>query len=199
MSQSRFVLASANVDKAAEVRAILEAELGDAIELSPRPPQVAEVDETGDTLEENARLKASALVGATGLPAIADDTGLEVASLGGAPGVYAARFAGEHATYADNVAKLLAELGDSPDRAARFVTVALARFPDGTEIVATGAVEGAIARAARGNGGFGYDPVFVPAGGDGRSFAEMSPQEKHALSHRGRAFRLLAARLRERG
>lgn len=191
----RVVLATANPDKAAEVRAILEQALGGGVVLVGRPTELAEVEETGTTLEENARLKAAALVEATGEAAIADDTGLEVAALGGAPGVYSARFAGEQATYADNVAKLLDELSGVEDRRARFVTCALARFPDGTEVVAIGAVEGHIARAARGEGGFGYDPVFVPDDGDGRSFAEMSPDEKHAVSHRGRAFRLLADRL----
>jgi XTP/dITP diphosphohydrolase len=190
-----FVLATANPDKAEEVRAILTSELGDRIVLLERPLEVAQVEEIGETLEENARLKAAALVGSTGRAAIADDTGLEVAALGGAPGVYSARFAGEHATYFDNVAKLLAELGESEDRTACFSTVAIAIFPDGTELCAEGVVEGRIARQPSGDGGFGYDPIFIPIEGDGRSFAEMSSVEKHALSHRGRAFRLLAARL----
>ena len=186
----RLVLASANKDKAAEIAAILEGH-----DLLPRPPEVADVDETGDTLEENARLKAVALVEATGVPAVADDTGLEVAALGGAPGVHSARYAGEDATYADNVAKLLAALDGIDDRRARFRTVALARFPDGREVVAEGVVDGTIAREVRGSAGFGYDPLFVPDGGDGRTFAEMSADEKHAVSHRGRAFRALAALL----
>jgi XTP/dITP diphosphohydrolase len=158
---------------------------------------VPEVEEDGPTLEANARLKAVALAEATGEAAIADDTGLEVDALGGAPGVLAARFAGEHATYADNVAKLLTELrGVEPARrTARFRTVALARFPDGSEVVATGEVEGSIETEGRGNSGFGYDPVFVPAGGAGRTFGEMTPEEKHAISHRGRAFRALASAL----
>jgi XTP/dITP diphosphohydrolase len=190
----RFVLASANPDKVAEIEAIL-APAG--VELVPRPADVPEVDETGDTLLENARLKAAALVAATGLPAVADDTGLAVDALGGAPGVRSSRYAGPAATYADNVAKLLAALDGLPDgrRTARFETVALARFPDGSEVAATGAVEGRIATGARGDAGFGYDPVFVPLEGDGRSFAEMDAGEKHALSHRGRAFRALAERL----
>jgi XTP/dITP diphosphohydrolase len=194
----RFVLATANPDKAAEVRAILSEVLGDEVELLARPAEVAEVEETGETLEENARLKAVALVEATGEVAIADDTGLEVDALGGAPGVYSSRYAGEHAGYADNVAKLLQALEGVGERRARFVTCVLARFPDGSEVVARGSVEGVIALEALGDGGFGYDPVFVPDDGDGRSFAEMSPPEKHSLSHRGRALRLLAARLAER-
>ncbi|HET9093052.1 MAG TPA: RdgB/HAM1 family non-canonical purine NTP pyrophosphatase [Acidimicrobiales bacterium] len=192
MSTSSFVLATANPDKARELRAILGEAMGRDVRLLGRPAEVPEVDETGSTLEENARLKAVALVEATGIAAIADDTGLEVAALGGAPGVYSSRYAGEQATYADNVAKLLAELGGSTDRRARFTTVALARFPDGSEVVATGIVDGEIALSAVGASGFGYDPVFVPTEGDGRTFAEMSPEEKHALSHRGRAFRSLA-------
>ncbi|HMQ27471.1 MAG TPA: RdgB/HAM1 family non-canonical purine NTP pyrophosphatase [Acidimicrobiales bacterium] len=186
----RLVLATANPDKVVEIGAIL----GDGVELVPRPASVPDVVEDADTLEGNARLKAVAIVEATGEPAVADDTGLEVDALGGAPGVHSARFAGEDATYADNVAKLLASLADHPDpsaRRARFRTVALCRFPDGTEVVAEGAVDGTIAGEARGSEGFGYDPVFVPDEGDGRTFAEMTPEEKHAVSHRGRAFRAL--------
>jgi XTP/dITP diphosphohydrolase len=191
----KLVLASANPDKAAEISAILAAILSD-LELAPRPA-VPDVDETGATLLENARLKAAAIAAATGEAAVADDTGLLVDALDGAPGVWSARFAGEAATYADNVAKLLAELaGVAPGRrTARFETVALVRWPDGREVAATGAVPGVIATEATGDGGFGYDPVFVPAEGDGRTFAELAPEEKHALSHRGRAFRALAAEL----
>jgi XTP/dITP diphosphohydrolase len=192
----RLILASANRDKAAEISAILTAAVP-GLDLAPRPADLADVDETGKTLLENARLKAVAIAAATGEAAVADDTGLLVDALDGAPGVYSARFAGEGATYADNVAKLLKELdGVDPDRrTARFETVALVRWPDGREVAATGAVEGLIATAARGDGGFGYDPVFVPRQGDGRTFAELRPEEKHALSHRGRAFRALAAEL----
>jgi XTP/dITP diphosphohydrolase len=192
---TRFVLATANEDKAREIRDIL----GPAVTLLPRPTWVRDVAETGDTLLDNARLKARALVVATGDAAIADDTGLEVDALGGAPGVYSSRYAGEGASYADNVAKLVQALsGTQGTRTARFRTVAVALWPDGGEVVAEGLVEGTIADAARGEGGFGYDPVFVPADGDGRTFAEMTPTEKHVLSHRGRAFRGLANRLSER-
>lgn len=195
--KAEFVLATANPDKAAEIVAILA---GAGVGSVPRPAGVPEVDETGETLLDNARLKAVALAEATGRPAVADDTGLAVDALGGAPGVYSARFAGPDATYADNVARLLAELAGVEDerRRARFETVALARFPDGTEVYAVGAVEGRIATEARGTAGFGYDPLFVPDEGDGRTFAEMTPAEKHALSHRGRAFRALAAELATR-
>ncbi|HEX3459883.1 MAG TPA: RdgB/HAM1 family non-canonical purine NTP pyrophosphatase [Acidimicrobiales bacterium] len=194
----RLVLASANPDKAVEIAALLEPVPG--LTILPRPPSVPDVDETGETLLDNARLKARALVEATGEAAVADDTGLEVEALDGAPGVYTARFAGEHATYADNVAKLLAELarvGASrpEDRGATFHTVALVAFPDGREVWASGKVSGVIAPEAAGERGFGYDPVFVPAGCGGRSFAQMSPGEKHDVSHRGRAFRALAAKL----
>jgi XTP/dITP diphosphohydrolase len=189
----RLVLATANPDKAEEIRLVLH-DAGVDVDLVPRPAGVPEVDETGETLEENARLKAVALCDATGLPAVADDTGLSVDALFGAPGVYSARFAGEHATYADNVAKLLRELRDvpAPERTARFTTVALARWPDGREVAAIGDVEGTIGGEARGDGGFGYDPLFVPVEGDGRTFAEMTAAEKHRVSHRGRAFRTLA-------
>lgn len=191
----RLVLASANLDKAAEVATILRARLGDGPVIEPRPAGLADVEETGDTLEENARLKAVAVMRATGEIAVADDTGLEVRALDGAPGVYSARYAGESASYADNVAKLIAALEGRSDRRACFRTVALASFPDGRELVAEGAVEGVIVTVPRGAGGFGYDPVFAPDGGGGRTFAEMSPAEKHAVSHRGRAFRALAGLL----
>jgi XTP/dITP diphosphohydrolase len=189
----KLVVATANPDKAAEIGAVL-LDAGLAVELVPRPAGVPEVDEDGATLEDNARLKAVALCAATGLPAVADDTGLAVDALGGAPGVYSARYAGEDATYADNVAKLLRELRDvpAPERTARFTTVALARWPDGREVAAIGDVEGTIGGEARGDGGFGYDPLFVPVEGDGRTFAEMTAAEKHRVSHRGRAFRTLA-------
>jgi XTP/dITP diphosphohydrolase len=192
----RVVLASANPEKAAEIRAIV----GDAFELVPRPAHVPDVVEDGDTLTDNARLKAVALSDATGLAAIADDTGLEIDALGGAPGVRAARYAGEHASYDDNVNKLLDVLDavDDADRTARFRTVALLRFPDGRELVADGVVEGRIARRRQGANGWGYDPVFVPNEGDGRSFAEMDADEKHAISHRGRALRALAAQINAR-
>lgn len=197
-----LVAATANPHKAAEIRQIL-AEPGDGgaemIILLERPSNVPDVEETGETLEDNARLKAVAIADATGMPALADDTGLEVEPLGGAPGVWSARYAGEDVTYADNVAKLLRELAALPDRGgarrARFRTVAFVRFPDGRELWREGAVDGAIADAPRGGSGFGYDPVFVPDEGGGRTFAELNPEEKHAISHRGRAFRALARAL----
>lgn len=187
----RVVCASANPDKVAEIAAIL----GDAVELLPRPAHVPDVVEDADTLEGNARLKAVAICEASGLPAVADDTGLEVDALGGAPGVYAARYAGEDATYADNRRKLLLALDGVDDRRAAFRTVALLRWPDGSELLAEGLCVGTIALAEQGERGFGYDAVFVPDEGGGRSFGEMSEHDKHAISHRGRAFRNLLAAL----
>ena len=148
-----------------------------------------DVDETGATLEANALLKARAAVEATGLPAIADDTGLEVDALNGGPGVHTARFAGPDASYADNISLLLAELENVEDRSARFRTVVALVFPDGVDVVAEGAVEGLITKSSRGSGGFGYDPVFEIGG---VTLAEMSTAEKGRLSHRARAVRALA-------
>jgi XTP/dITP diphosphohydrolase len=198
MDELRLVLATNNPDKAAEITAILGTVPG--LVVLPRPASVPEVEETGDTLVDNARLKALALVEATGMPAVADDTGLEVDALGGAPGVYSARFAGEHASYADNVALLLSELdrvrADAPDRrTATFRCVALVSFPDGNDVWADGEVRGVITPEAIGGSGFGYDPVFAPDDHHGRTFAQMSAEEKHRISHRGRAFRGLAALL----
>jgi XTP/dITP diphosphohydrolase len=194
----KLVLASANVDKAAEISAILSSVPG--LVVLPRPSSVPDVDETGDTLLDNARLKARALCDATGMPAVSDDTGLEVEALGGAPGVYSARYSGPHASYGDNVAKLLDELAkvgaDSPDRRrATFRCVALVAYPDGAEVWEDGKVEGTISTQALGEAGFGYDPIFAPDGFDGRTFAQMTSDEKHGISHRGRAFRALADRL----
>ena len=188
-----LVCASANPDKVVEIAALLD---GIAV-LLPRPSEVPDVVEDADTLVGNARLKAAAICAATGRAAVADDTGLEVDALGGAPGVYAARYAGEGVTYADNRAKLLAELAGvaEPDRTARFRTVAMVVRPDGSETVVEGVCEGLIAPVERGARGFGYDAVFVPLDGDGRTFAEMSDAEKNAISHRGRAFVALAAAL----
>jgi XTP/dITP diphosphohydrolase len=189
-----LVCASANPDKVAEIERILDG----AVTLLPRPADVEDVVEDADTLEGNARLKASAIAAATGMPAVADDTGLEVAVLGGRPGVFTARYAGEHATYADNRARLLAELDGVEDRRARFRTVAVVVWPDGREVLAEGVADGTISSSERGGRGFGYDPVFVPNDGDGRTFAEMDEDAKHAMSHRGRAFRALLDELARR-
>lgn len=183
----RLVCASANPDKVAEIEAILDG----VVELVPRPGDLADVVEDADTLEGNARLKAVAVCVATGHAAVADDTGLEVVALGGAPGVHSARYAGESCSYADNRAKLLRELDGVTDRRAAFRTCVLVRRPDGSEIVVDGVCAGVITEEPVGSGGFGYDAVFVPDDGDGRTFAEMTDLEKHAISHRGRAFQNL--------
>ncbi len=195
---TRFVLATANPAKAREINEVLQSERG-SFEVVPLDPTWPAVVETGLTLEANARLKADAAVAHSQLPALADDTGLEVDALGGAPGVRSARFAGDNATDQENVTQLLDRMTDiSPEkRTARFTTVAMAAWPDGKTVVVAGSVEGVIATHSVGTEGFGYDPVFIPAEGDGRTFAQMTAAEKHQLSHRGRAFRLLAKKLEQ--
>ena len=183
----RLVLATANQDKAREIGPLLA-----GFEVVPRPIDLPDVEETGATLEDNARLKARAVQAATGEAAAADDTGLEVDALDGAPGVFSARFAGPDASYHDNVAALLAALDGQADRRARFRTVALAVLADGREVMAEGVVDGTIAMAPRGHNGFGYDPIFIPIGQGGRTFAEMPVEDKNRISHRARAFRQLA-------
>lgn len=182
----RLVVASKNPDKVVEIESVLEGSgLVDEIVRDLDWPDVAE---TGSTLEENALLKARAVVEATGLPVIADDTGLEVAALAGAPGVRTARFAGPEATYAQNVDHMLASLEGVEDRAARFRTVVALVFPDGVQIVAEGSLEGRITDHPRGEEGFGYDPIFEV---EGTTLAEMGIEAKNRLSHRARALRAL--------
>lgn len=183
----RLVIASKNRDKIAEIEAVL-AETGLTDEVV-RGLDWDDVEETGATLEANALLKARAVTEATGLPSLADDTGLEVTALNGAPGVHTARFAGEGARYEDNVAKMLEVMRDQEDRSARFRTVVALVFPDGVEILAEGTVDGNITDEERGSDGFGYDPVFEV---EGRTLAEMGMEEKNRLSHRARAVRALA-------
>jgi len=175
----KLAVATANPGKLQEIAAIL----GPSYELAPRP-DIPEPVEDGGTLVANARIKARAVCDATGLPAVADDTGLFVDALDGAPGVETAHFGGWQ--------QLLPVMVGTLDRRATFRTVALVVFPDGREVVADGESRGAIAPSPRGERGWGYDPVFVPDDGGGRTFAEMSPEEKTSLSHRGRAFRALA-------
>ena len=193
-----IVVATANPDKLVEIKAIVGPVLDQHVELVARPSTIPDIEETGDSLEENARLKATAISRATGLAAMADDTGLEVSALGGAPGIFSARYAGEGATYSENVDKLLSALDGTHDRTARFVTVAVCVFPDGTEVVARGEVNGLIAPSRQGEGGFGYDPVFVPKERAPLSFAEIGAEGKHAISHRGRAFRSLCSMVMEK-
>lgn len=194
MTLPRLVCASANPGKVAEIEVLLAG----VVELIPRPADVPEVVEDAGTLVGNARLKAQAICAATGLPSVADDTGLEVAALGGEPGVETAYFAGPNATDADNRAKLLRELERASDRSATFRTVAFVAYPDGSELIIDGVCPGTIAVEERGERGFGFDPVFIPDEGDGRTFAEMTLAEKHAVSHRGRAFKNLRAALQQR-
>ncbi len=191
MKLERLVIASKNPDKVAEVRDVLAAlgvEVGDGGDWP-------DVDETEETLEGNALLKARAVAAATGMAAVADDTGLEVAALGGEPGVRSARYSGDGADYASNRAKLKEAMAGVADRRARFRTVVALVTPFGDEVVAEGTVDGVIVDEERGANGFGYDPLFEV---EGRTFAEMSTDEKHAMSHRARALRALAAKLRER-
>lgn len=193
--QVRLVLATRNAHKAAEIARLLE---GTGVECATLDafPGVPEVVEDRDTLAGNAVKKAAETARACGTWALADDTGLEVDALGGAPGVYSARWAGPGCSYADNCAKLLRETAGLPDarRAARFRTVLALSDPSGTVETVEGRLDGAVARAARGDGGFGYDPVFVLP--DGRTLAELSADEKNELSHRGRALRAILPKLR---
>ena len=183
-----LVLATANPHKTAEMRAILE-QLGFVVH--PRPSDVPDVEETEETLEGNALLKAHALVEATGMVAVADDTGLFVDALGGQPGVRSARYAGEQATDHENVVKLLGALGDEVHRTARFRTVIAVAYPEGRDVLVEGVLEGAITMAPRGSGGFGYDPVFAPEETPGRTLAELTADEKNTMSHRARALQAL--------
>jgi XTP/dITP diphosphohydrolase len=186
----RLVLATRNRGKLAELERILA---GLPVELVPLDAlDVAAADETGATFEANAVIKARSAAGATRLPAVADDSGLEVDALGGAPGVLSARYAGRHGDDAANNRKLLEELAGVPEgeRTARFVCVAALVTPEGHERVTRGVMEGRIARAPRGAGGFGYDPLFVGVG-EQRTNAELPAEVKNARSHRGQAFRSL--------
>jgi XTP/dITP diphosphohydrolase len=189
----RLVLATRNDHKVREVARLL-----DGVAIDPLPPEVVLPPEDGATFEENALGKARATAAALARPAIADDSGIEAAALGGAPGIYSARFAGPGATDAQNLAKLRAEA--PPGSALRYVCVVAYVEPGGFERTFTGTCEGTLAAEARGTGGFGYDPAFLPDDvPDGRTMAELSDVEKDAISHRGRAVRELVAWLRTRG
>lgn len=195
--RGRLILATRNADKVAEITRILAVPHGGLASLLDYP-EIPEIEETGLTLEDNALIKARESHRRTGLPSLADDTGLEVDALKGAPGVYSSRFAGPGASYADNTAKLLREMEGVPDkdRRARFRCVVALKSGEREEWV-EGKLEGVILRETRGAGGFGYDPVFfIPRAG--KTLAEMSLEEKNALSHRGDAFRRMAERLAAR-
>jgi XTP/dITP diphosphohydrolase len=186
----RLVVASKNPDKIEEIEAVLRS-VGLVDEIA-RGLEWPDVEESGSSLEENALLKARAVVEAVGLPAVADDTGLEVAALGGLPGVRTGRFAGPDATYQDNVMLLLRELDGVTDRRARFRTAMALVWPDDTELVVEGVLDGVIAERPRGSGGFGYDPVFEV---EGRTLSEMGLGTKNTLSHRAQALQALAEAL----
>lgn len=187
----RLVCASANPKKVEELSRMLPA----WVQLLPRPDNVGDVEETAPTLEGNATIKAVEIAHAAREWALADDTGLLVDALNGEPGVRSARFAGDIATDADNRALLLKRLDGVVNRSARFRTVLAVVHHSGEMHFAAGECEGTIAVAERGDNGFGYDSLFIPDDGDGRTFAEMSAAEKDALSHRGRALRELPALL----
>ena len=181
----RLVLSTRNEHKLREFRVLLEPH-----ELVPLPDGVALPPETGETFEDNARAKAVAAAEATGMPALADDSGIEAAALDGRPGVRSARYAGEGATDEENLAKLLAEVAGDGNRRVAYVCALAFVEPGGEPRVFTERCEGELATEPRGDGGFGYDPAFVPADrGDGRTMAELSVAEKDAISHRGRAAR----------
>ena len=181
----RLVLSTRNEHKLREFRVLLEPH-----EVVPLPDDVTLPPETGETFEENARVKAIAAAEATGMPAVADDSGIEAAALGGRPGVRSARYAGEGATDEENLAKLLAEVPDAGDRRVAYVCALAYAEPGADARVFTEQCEGELAHEPRGDGGFGYDPAFVPAErDDGRTMAELSVAEKDAISHRGRAAR----------
>ncbi|MEO8519547.1 MAG: RdgB/HAM1 family non-canonical purine NTP pyrophosphatase [Dermatophilaceae bacterium] len=197
----RIVLATRNAHKIGELKAIL-GELVDELDLEivgvDQFPDVEDVVETGVTFAENATLKAVAVAAATGLPALADDSGLAVDVLGGSPGVFSARWAGSHGRDQANLDLLLAQLSDVPDehRGAAFVCAAALAMPDGRVVVREGRMPGTLARVPSGDNGFGYDPI-LRVEGDVRTSAELSAEEKNGISHRGNAFRALATDLRE--
>lgn len=193
----RVVLATRNEHKIPEIRHILDA-AGASVDLVgvAEFAGVDDVAETGLTFAENALLKARAVAAATGLPALADDSGIAVDALNGMPGIFSARWAGRHGDDVANLRLVLAQLDSVPDehRGAAFVCVAALVLPDGRAFTEEGRVVGRVITEPRGTGGFGYDPIFVPSG-ETRTTAELSPDEKNALSHRGRAFRAIASHL----
>ena len=182
----RLVLASRNPHKLTELQALLRPH-----ELEPLPDEVRLPPEDGQTFADNALIKARAAAEATGRPALADDSGIEAAALDGAPGVRSARYAGERASDEENLAKLLREIPHDGDRGVAYVCALALVEPDGTEHLVEGRCEGTLAIEPRGSGGFGYDPAFVPREHPERTMAELAPEEKAAISHRGKAARAL--------
>ena len=192
----RLILASNNAHKLREFRELVE---GMDVELLSQREAGYEldVDETGTTFEENAYLKAKAVTEASGCAAVADDSGLEVDCLDGRPGIYSARYGGGHnVSDAEKNAYLLNEMGDTDERSARYVCAICCTMPDGTVIQCRGECEGEMLRSPRGEGGFGYDPIFKPQGQD-KSMAELTPDEKNAVSHRGKAMREFMEKFKE--
>ncbi len=191
-----FIIATNNEKKLVELSRILNPLGIRALSAKEAGVSLEEVEETGITFEENARLKARAALQKTGMPAVADDSGLMVDALNGEPGVYSARYGGEGATDTQKNEKLLKNMENVPQekRTARFVSAVCCLFPDGREIMVRGECEGSIAYAPKGEGGFGYDPIFLVGG---RSYAELAPEEKDAVSHRGRALRKLSEELQK--
>ena len=190
----RYILASNNKGKLREMKAIL-AETGAEVVSQSEAGAHFEAEETGETFEENALIKARAACAALGEPAIADDSGLCVDALGGAPGVYSARYGGCR-TDPDRIALLLKNLGDEKNRSAKFVSCIACVFPNGDVLTARGECPGTITSVPRGDGGFGYDPVFeLP--GTGKTMSELTEEEKNAVSHRGRALKQFQEKLRE--
>ena len=194
MIKPKIVLATHNLHKRDELVAML----GDVFEVESLPTDFPEIEETGLTLEENAAIKAHTVFRVFSKPVLSDDTGLEVATLGGAPGVYSARYAGEKATYSDNCDKLLSALEGKEHREASFRTVLVYIDQYGNTWEFEGKVDGVISSHSSGTKGFGYDPIFAPVGYGGRTFSEMSLEEKNLISHRGRAVQSFCTWIRNR-
>lgn len=198
MPDSKLLVASRNAKKLRELRRVLDAAGVAGIELVglDEVPPFPEAPETGATFEENALAKARDGAAATGLPCVADDSGIEIDALNAMPGVLSARWSGTHGQDEANTALVLAQLSDTPDerRGAAFVSACALVIPGGAETVVRGEWRGVVGREPMGENGFGYDPIFVPEG-DGRSAAQLSPEEKDAASHRGRALRTLVPAL----
>lgn len=202
MTDAKLIIATHNQGKLAELRALLAQHVKDLRPehvISAADLNLPDVKEDGLSFADNALLKARAVAAATGIAAVADDSGLSVDVLGGAPGIFSARWAGQHGDDEANNRLILAQLSDiAPEhRGAQFVCAAALVTPDGFEHVAEGVLEGKLLTSPRGNGGFGYDPLFMPAG-ETRSTAELSADEKNAISHRARAFTALAEVIADR-
>lgn len=195
----KVILASRNKGKLEEIKAILEQFGMETVSRDDAGIPTFEVEETGSTFEENSLLKAQAIMDVAHTITIADDSGLEVDALSGAPGIYSARYAGENCTFEDNNRKLLQELSGVPEeqRGAAFVSVITMLFPNGEKLVTRGECRGKILTELRGEEGFGYDPLFMPEG-ENRSFAEMTSAEKNRISHRAKSLQILEDMIRER-